>query len=104
MHRVTVAAELGDVRQAAELGQPLDVSGLPRERQVRHHLEVARALSPIARRDEALATVLSAEQAAPEQVRRHFLAHELVHQWTRETKRRPTPELVALSQRLGHAV
>jgi transcriptional regulator with XRE-family HTH domain len=102
MHHVTVAAELGDIRQAAELGQPLDVSGLPRERQIRHHLEVARALSRIARRDEAVATVLSAEQAAPEQVRRHFLAHELVHHWIRETRRRPTPELVALSQRLGH--
>jgi transcriptional regulator with XRE-family HTH domain len=104
MHRVTVAAELGDVRQAAELGKQLDVSRLPRERRVRHQLEVARALSRIARQDEALATVLSAEQAAPEQVRRHFLTHELVLQWVRERKRRPTPELIGLSQRLGHTV
>lgn len=103
MHHVTVAAELGDVRQAAEVGQAIDVSGLPRERQVRHHLEVARALSRIAQRDEALATVLTAEQSAPEQVRRHFLTHELVHHWIRDTRRRPGRELVELSRRLGHA-
>jgi transcriptional regulator with XRE-family HTH domain len=103
MHHVTVAAELGDVRQAAEVGQAIDVSGLPRERQVRHHLEVARALSRIALRDEALSTVLTAEQSAPEQVRRHFLTHELVHHWIRDTRRRPGRELVELSRRLGHA-
>ena len=103
MHHVTVAAELGDVRQAAEVGQAIDVRGLPRERQVRHHLEVARALSRIAQRDEALAAVLAAEQSAPEQVRRHFLTHELVHHWIRDTRRRPSRELVDLSQRLGHS-
>jgi hypothetical protein len=103
MHRVTVAAELGEIRQAAELGQLVDVSALPRERQVRHHLEVARALSRMARRDEGLSAVLSAEQSAPEQVRRHFLTHELVHYWIRDTRRTPTPELVGLSRRLGHA-
>jgi len=57
MHHVTVAAERGDIRQTAEVGQAIDVRGLPRERQVRHHLEVARALSRIAQRDEALAKV-----------------------------------------------
>jgi transcriptional regulator with XRE-family HTH domain len=103
MHEVTVAAELGDVHLAAELGQVVDVSRLPRERQVRHHLEVARALSRTARRDEAMATVLSAEQSAPEQVRRHFLTHELVHQWVRDPRHTPSPELVALARRLGHA-
>jgi len=102
MHRVTVAAELGDVRLAAELGQAVDVTALPRERQVRHNLEVARALSRISQRDEALATVLTAEQSAPEQVRRHFLTHELVHHWIRDTRRSPSAELVGLSRRLGH--
>ena len=103
IHRVTVAAELGDIRQAIELGSALDVSVMPRERRVRHHLEVARALSRGGRRDESLAVLLSAEQGAPEQVRRHFLTHELVHAWMRTTKARPNPDLVALARRLGHA-
>jgi hypothetical protein len=103
IHRVTVAAELGDIRQAIELGSALDVSVMPRERRVRHQLEVARALSRGGRRDESLAVLLSAEQGAPEQVRRHFLTHELVHAWMRTTKARPNPDLVALARRLGHA-
>lgn len=103
MHRVTVAAELGDARQAADVGQLVDVRHLPRERQVRHHLEVARALSRIAQRDSALATVLSVEQSAPDQVRRHFLTRELVHHWLRDSRRAPEPQLVALVRRLGDA-
>jgi transcriptional regulator with XRE-family HTH domain len=103
IHRVTVAAELGDIQNAIELGSTLDVSSMPRERRMRHQLEVARALSRIGRRDEALAALLAAEMGAPEQVRRHFLTHELVHSWMRTTKSRPDAELVALARRLGHA-
>jgi transcriptional regulator with XRE-family HTH domain len=103
MHEVSVAAELGDIRLAAELGKAVDVRALPRERQVRHRLEVARALSRLARRDEAEAMVLLAEQSAPDQVRRHFLTHELVHNWIRDPRRAPSPELVGLARRLGHA-
>jgi transcriptional regulator with XRE-family HTH domain len=103
MHEVSVAAELGDIRLAAELGQAVDVTALPRERQVRHRLEVARALSRLARRDAAEAMVLTAEHAAPDQVRRHFLTHELVHYWIRDPRRTPSPELVGLARRLGHA-
>lgn len=103
IHRVTVAAELGDVQRAVELGATLDVSALPRERRVRHHLEVARALSRSGRWDEALPVLLSAERDAPEQVRRHFLTHELVHAWMRTTRTRPDADLVALARRLGHA-
>jgi hypothetical protein len=50
-----------------------------------------------------LATVLSAEQTAPEQVRRHFLTHELVHHWVRDSRRAPESQLVGLSRRLGHS-
>lgn len=101
MHRVSVAAELGDMQIAAQLGSTVNVEGMPRERQVRHKLELARALARTAETDDALRTVLSAEQLAPEQVRRHFLTHELVHHWIR-SQRRPTHQLVQLSKRLGH--
>lgn len=103
IHKVTVAAELGDVDLAADLGSRLDVSVMPRERQVRHQLEVARALSRLGRRDDALAAILAAEVSAPEQVRRHFLTHELVHGWIRTTRIAPEAALVALARRLGHA-
>ncbi len=103
IHRVTVAAELGDIQNAIELGTGLDVRTMPRERRIRHQLEVARALSRSGRRDESVTALLSAEAGAPEQVRRHFLTHELVHSWLRATKARPSAALVALARRLGHA-
>ncbi|MFI1868649.1 hypothetical protein [Streptomyces jumonjinensis] len=67
---------------------------MPVERQVRHSLEVARALSAWNRTDEALSILLDAEQAAPEQVRHHYLSRELVIGWIRGTKGRSSlPEL-----------
>jgi transcriptional regulator with XRE-family HTH domain len=103
IHKVTVAAELGDIQTAIDLGSELDVSAMPRERRMRHQLEVARALFRAGRGDESLAALLSAEQTAPEQVRRHFLTHEIVHAFVRTARARPNPDLVALARRLGHA-
>jgi transcriptional regulator with XRE-family HTH domain len=103
IHRVAVAAELGDVQLAANLGAELDVSAAPRERRVRHQLEVARALWRLGQGQESLSAVLDAEAGAPEQVRRHFLTHELVNDWLRATRTRPDLNLVALARRVGHA-
>jgi hypothetical protein len=103
IHRVTVAAELGDFRQAVDLGAALDVRTMPRERRVRHRLEVARGLYHLDHRDDTLHTILDMERAAPEQVRHHFLTHELVQGLMRTTRARPDPDLVALARRLGHA-
>lgn len=55
---MAVAAELRDYQLAADLGPKVDVSGMPIERQVRHRLEVARALHHRARQDDALRLVL----------------------------------------------
>lgn len=41
IHEVAVAAELGDYQRASVLGQQIDASPMPMERQVRHRLEVA---------------------------------------------------------------
>lgn len=103
IHEVTVAAELGDIGRAIAVGVPLDVTQMPRERRVRHQLEVARALSLTGHSSDAIAGILAAEVAAPEQVRRHFLTHELVYAWMRSTRTTPPAELVALARRLGHA-
>ena len=101
IHQVAVAAELGDYQRAAHLGQQVDASPMPMERQVRHRLEVARALHFQRRQPDALAMVLEAEIRAPEQVRRHFMTHTLLHEWVRSRRLTPSPELHGLARRAG---
>ncbi|MFE7130619.1 helix-turn-helix domain-containing protein [Streptomyces sp. NPDC057638] len=100
IHCVATARELGDIQIAADLGPRIDTRGMPVERQVRHSLEVARALSAWNRTDEALSILLDAEQAAPEQVRHHYASRELVIGWIRGTKGRPTQPVADLARRL----
>ena len=100
IHRVATAAELGDLQVAVDLGPQVDASTLPVERQVRHALEVARALSSWNRRDQALAVLLDAERLAPEQVRYHFLSRQLVLGWIRTQKGKPPLALADLARRL----
>ncbi|MGL5825768.1 MAG: helix-turn-helix domain-containing protein [Nocardioides sp.] len=101
IHRVSTAMELGDVQIAVALGPDIDTSGMPVERRVRHALEVSRALSNANRRDQALATLLEAEKAAPEQVRYHFLSRHLVQTWVRNEPGRPGFHLAGLAERLN---
>jgi transcriptional regulator with XRE-family HTH domain len=100
IHRVSTAMELGDVQLAVDTGPRIDTTSLPVERQVRHALEVARALSMRNRRQEALATVLEAEQTAPEQVRYHFISRHLVQTWIRQQRGKPSFHLTGLAERL----
>ncbi|BFU43383.1 helix-turn-helix transcriptional regulator [Krasilnikovia sp. MM14-A1004] len=100
IHRVTAAMDLGDVEFAIDLGQRVDTSSMPRERQVRHALEVARALSARNRMEDALATLLNAEQQAPEQVRHHAISRQLVQTWMRRGRGRPSFQLAGLAQRV----
>ncbi|POX41344.1 XRE family transcriptional regulator [Streptomyces sp. Ru73] len=100
IHRVATAGELGDIQVALDLGPQVDTSNLPTERRTRHNLEVARALSSHNRIDEALAMVLEAESWAPEQVRSHYLARELVLSWVRNQRGRPSRPMAELAKRL----
>lgn len=100
IHQVATAAELGDMQVALDLGPRIDTTGLPVERRTRHNLEVARALSAHNRVDDALAAILEAEQWAPEQVRSHYLARELVLHWVRSQRGRPSRTLADLADRL----
>ncbi|MER7604713.1 helix-turn-helix transcriptional regulator [Nocardioides sp. NPDC127503] len=103
IHRVSTSMELGDLQVALSLGPTLDTSAVPTERRVRHALEVSRAYSSANRRDEAIATILEAEQAAPEQVRYHYLSRHLVQTWIRTQRGKPALHLVELAQRVGVA-
>lgn len=100
IHKVATAAELGDMQVAMDLGPQIDTSDLPIERRTRHNLEVARALSSHNRTNDALSMILEAEQWAPEQVRSHYLARELVLTWVRNQRGRPSHSLAGLADRL----
>jgi hypothetical protein len=100
VHDVSVALELGDVQVALELAPRVDARALPVERRVRHSLEVARVYHLVNRREDALATVLNAERDAPEQVRHHYIARELVVSWMRSRKSQGRAEIDALAHRL----
>jgi transcriptional regulator with XRE-family HTH domain len=99
IHQVSVAMEFGDVQRAIEIGPTVDTTALPIERRVRHSIEVARAFTRWNRVDDALRTLLSAEQVAPDQVRYHRLSRMVV----REILLRPRVPRTAidLSTRMG---
>jgi transcriptional regulator with XRE-family HTH domain len=99
VHDISVAAELGDLQRALVLVPGVDVRSLPVERRVRHALEVAKVYTLANRDTDGLDAVLAAERDAPEQVRYHYLARELVLTWMRRP-RTPRRELVDLAQRL----
>ncbi|MET9969061.1 helix-turn-helix transcriptional regulator [Streptomyces sp. NPDC006356] len=100
IHRVATAGEMGDMQVAIDLGPRIDTSSLPTERRTRHNIEVARALSAHNRIDDALAMILEAESWAPEQVRSHYLARELVLTWVRNHRGRPSQAMAGLADRL----
>jgi hypothetical protein len=100
IHRVNTAMELGDVQIALDHGPNLDTGLLPVERQVRHSLDVARAYNASGQREAAVATVLTAERVAPEQVRHHYLSRQLVQHWVRTALGKPSFELDRLARRM----
>lgn len=78
LHRLAAALELGDVAYVAETGPQVDASHMPPERHATHLIDTARALSLVARDDEALATLLQAEGVAPQLVRQNPSVRETV--------------------------
>lgn len=99
MHKVVVHNELGDVVRAAELGPKLKTEGMPTERRGRHAIESARALVAVGRPNEAVNTLLAAEQFAQEQILHHALARSIVRRTLRG--RSPDATAVALAERMG---
>ncbi|MBF6342866.1 helix-turn-helix domain-containing protein [Nocardia cyriacigeorgica] len=100
IHRVGTAMELGDVQIALRLGPAIDTSALPLERQIRHKLELARALNLAGRQEDSLSAVLTAERAAAEQVRHHYLSRQLVLAWIRNCQGTPPYALQGLARRM----
>lgn len=78
VHRLSAALDLGDVAWVAEHGPDLDTTGLPGERRITHLTDVARALTSLARDDQALGLLLAAEREAPALVRHSAAVRETV--------------------------
>ncbi|MBI1758777.1 MAG: hypothetical protein HYR62_06085 [Actinobacteria bacterium] len=80
-HELSVLVEVGDLTAATRVAAHQDMRGLPRERQVRHDLEVARIWTATGRDADAVDLVAAAEQQAPDQVRHHFITRALLDTW-----------------------
>jgi transcriptional regulator with XRE-family HTH domain len=78
LHRLSAALDLGDVAYVVDRGPGVAVDHMPTERGVSHLIDLARALSLVARDDEALDHLLTAERAAPTLVRHNPIVRETV--------------------------
>lgn len=83
LHRASVALELGDLRRVVEQGARIPVGHLPIERQVTHHIDVARACSDLSRDEAAVDLLLLAEQDGPTLVRHSPVVRETVRSLVR---------------------
>lgn len=102
LHRVSAALDLGDISYVAEYGPQVDSSRLPAERQVCHHIDVARAYSYSAEDGEALDTLLTAERKAPQLVRHNPAVREIIrdiHRRSPLSRSGRAAEVAALAER-----
>ncbi|MGH3694317.1 MAG: helix-turn-helix domain-containing protein [Pseudonocardiaceae bacterium] len=102
LHRVSVALDLGDITQVIDSSPRINVDHLPVERQVTHLIDLARALSLVAKDDDALQTLLIAEQKSPRIVRHSVVVREVVRSMYRRapvTAGKKSSPLLALAER-----
>jgi hypothetical protein len=101
---VQVAAELGDGREVLRRAKHVEPTRLPShlvERRSHYLIDVARGHAHRANDPAALATLLEAEQLAPQEVRYNPIASELVIVLLKRERRAATPGLRDLSARIG---
>jgi hypothetical protein len=101
---VQIAAELGDGREVLRRAQLVEPTRLPPdlvERRSHFLIDVARGHAYRSNDAEAVTTLLEAERLAPEEIRYNPLAGNLVVSLLKRERRAATPELRALSGRIG---
>ncbi len=101
LHSVSTAVELGDAGLALETAAEVDAGGLSAERQSRFLLDVARAHAQRRHVGEATAALLEAETLAPEQIRDHHSAREVIRDLIQLAGRRVPETLRDLADRCG---
>ena len=102
LHRISAALDLGDINQVIDSAPRVNVEHLSVERQVTHLIDLARALSLVAEDDDALQTLLTAEQKSPGIVRHSTVVREVVRSMYRRapaTAGKKSSPLLALAER-----
>jgi len=106
IHELSVAVQLGDMKQALACGADIDVDRLPsvlvgRRSQV--HIDLSRAATDA--HDDSLAVLhlLEAERVAEQSVSRNVNAHKIISTLLARERRSATPGLRALAGRAGLA-
>ena len=104
IHRVSVAAELGDTGGAVDAALVVDQDRLPAglmSRRAQVNLDLAWAQSQRRRDAEATLHLLEAERIAPETIRHNVIAQEIIREMLARGTRSQTTVLSALAQRAG---
>lgn len=104
IHRVSVAAELGDPGGALLAAGAVDLDRLPPgllSRRAQIHLDLAWAQSQRKRDAEATLHLLEAERAAPESIRYNVMARETLREMLSRQRKQPTRTLTDLAARAG---
>lgn len=97
-----ILVDLGDPTAALRRAESVEPSRLPSvSRRCYYHLYLARAHGMRRRDREAVGELLEAERAAPELIRRHPMARELVRVMLKRERRSFNSHLRALAARLG---
>jgi transcriptional regulator with XRE-family HTH domain len=78
LHRISTHLDLGDVDYVVRVGPDVHAENLPAERRVSHMIDVARALSLVARDEDSTQLLLAAEAIAPHLVRHNPIVRETV--------------------------
>jgi tetratricopeptide (TPR) repeat protein len=99
LQEVAIAVDLGDAGRALRAAVAVDTTGLSAERQARLLIEMARAHAQRRQADEAVNTLLRAEEITPELVRGHVLVRQLVADLL-TMQAPPSAELHDLARRL----
>ena len=104
IHRVSVAAELGDPGEALAAATAVDLDALPEglhSRRAQVQLDLAWAQAQRKRDAEATLHLLEAERAAPEALRYNVIARETVREMLTRAKPGTTSALQGLAARAG---
>jgi hypothetical protein len=104
IHRVTVAAELGDAAEALHVATAVDPDRLPpglSSRRAQVQLDLAWAQAQRKRDAEAILHLLEAERVAPEAVRYNVMVREMVREMLTRARRTKTSALHSLAVRSG---
>jgi hypothetical protein len=103
VHRVAAAVAQDDISGAERHLRAVDAAALPSERRIRYLFDAAMIAVRRDRTDEAIATMLEAEQLAPEQVHHHVMAQQIVAHLRGSKSGRQDPRLAQLDRRTRRA-